>query len=53
MSSTLQSLAVHADAAKFSAEFPRRRSDKALEAYLSLDPENRTPPPRAACTLDV
>ena len=41
MSSTLQSLAVHADAATFSAELPRRRSDKALEAYLSLDPENR------------
>ena len=41
MSSTLQSLAVHADAATFSADLPRRRSDKALEVYLSLDPENR------------
>ena len=41
MSFTLQSVAVHADAATFSAELPRRRSDKALEAYLSLDPENR------------
>ena len=41
MSFTLQSLAVHADAATFSAELPRRRSDKALEAYLSLDTENR------------
>ena len=41
MSATLQTLTAQAEAAEFSSELPRRRSDKALAAHLSLDPENR------------
>jgi len=41
MSTNLQSDVNRAEAMKFSTETPRHRSDRALEAHLSLDPENR------------
>ena len=40
MSDFLDSVLVEDEKAQFSAEFPRRLSDKALKAHLSFDPQN-------------